>query len=73
MSLISMHHHLNITGDVDLGVVRELECLDASVNEGVSVGVALLPVSNQFWHSKNQFDHEHKMRVSDFHARRGEE
>ena len=58
--------YLNITRDVDLGVVRKLECLDPCVKDHVCAlfrrhRVTLLPVSNQFWHSKNQFYHEHKM------------
>lgn len=58
--------YLNITCDVDFGVVRKLECLDPGVKDHVCAllsqdRVTLLPVSNQFWHSKNQFYHEHKM------------
>ena len=58
--------YLNITRDMDLGVVRKLECLDPCVKDHVCAlfrrhRVTLLPVSNQFWHSKNQFYHEHKM------------
>ena len=64
-----IHGYLNITRDVDLGVVRKLECLDPGVKDHVCLfrqdRVTLLPVSNQFWHSKNQFYHEHKM-VSEF-------
>ena len=50
--------YLNITRDVDLGVVRKLECLDPGVKNQVctllrQLRVTLLPVSNQFWHSKH--------------------